>query len=107
MFYGRRMGYGMCHGHGGGYERVVARPAVPSGYRYLGPCRCGYGPHAYYETPEGRVVSPYEMFHPKYNAPQTKEDLEMEKRYIEDEIKYFQERLNEIEERLKEKKEEE
>jgi len=30
------------------------------GLRYVGPCRCGHGPHAYYVTRDGRTVYPYE-----------------------------------------------
>jgi len=30
------------------------------GLYYVGPCRCGHGPHAYYVARDGRVVYPYE-----------------------------------------------
>ncbi|MGQ9706945.1 MAG: hypothetical protein ACUVWP_08130 [bacterium] len=105
MYYERRSGFGLCHRHGYSYEGRVARPAVPSGYRYVGSCRCGFGPHAYYETPEGRVVSPFEVYSGFYRGGSIKENLEAEKKYIEDEVKYLEERLKELEERLKEKEE--
>ncbi len=36
------------------HERHAA--FVPGEYRYLGPCRCGFGPHAFYRDPSGRIV---------------------------------------------------
>ncbi|MFB0559781.1 MAG: DUF5320 domain-containing protein [Candidatus Lokiarchaeia archaeon] len=35
---------------------------IPAGYRYVGYCRCGYGPNAYYQTPNGNMVPAYQMF---------------------------------------------
>lgn len=29
---------------------------APEGWTYVGPCRCGWGPHAYWRTPEGEIV---------------------------------------------------
>ena len=100
MYYTRGLGLGFRHGFGGWYDRRVARPTTPSGYRYVGPCRCGNGPHAFYETPEGRVVPAYEVFSSGYTVPYTREDLKAEKRYIEEEMKHLEERLNEIKDKL-------
>lgn len=30
--------------------------AEPSGMRYVGPCRCGRGPHAFYRNAKGNLV---------------------------------------------------
>jgi len=67
--YGRGFGRGggYSHGRGGGYGygRGVAAataPSVPSGYAYIGPCRCGYGPNAYYRDPTGKVVPAADVF---------------------------------------------
>ncbi len=31
-------------------------------YRYIGPCRCGFGPHAFYEDTEtGKIVHAWEI----------------------------------------------
>jgi hypothetical protein len=35
---------------------------IPAGYRYVGRCRCGYGPNAYYQAPDGSVVPAYQIF---------------------------------------------
>lgn len=34
----------------------VAEADLKRGLVYVGPCRCGYGPHAYYRTADGRIV---------------------------------------------------
>jgi hypothetical protein len=48
-------------GRGGGFRQGLGfRREAPAaaGYEYVGPCRCGYGPNAYYRDSAGRVVSP-------------------------------------------------
>ncbi|MEX2725174.1 MAG: DUF5320 domain-containing protein [Candidatus Freyarchaeota archaeon] len=45
--------------------RTVQSPPstmIPAGYRYVGRCRCGYGPNAYYQAPDGSVVPAYQIF---------------------------------------------
>lgn len=47
---------------------------APAGYRYVGYCRCGYGPNAYYQTPDGRVIPAYQLYtggvpQPQYSYP--------------------------------------
>ena len=62
-------GYGRGFGMGRGYWSWCARgrdiwPAygqlaaddVSGEATYVGPCRCGFGPHAYYRTKDGRLV---------------------------------------------------
>ena len=31
-------------------------------YRYVGPCRCGWGPHAYYVDERGNLVHAWDLF---------------------------------------------
>lgn len=33
-----------------------SQPEVKSSLTYIGPCRCGWGPHAYYRDQEGRII---------------------------------------------------
>ena len=40
----------------GGYRPPTWGAVEVGGYRYLGPCRCGFGPHAYYLDERGRPV---------------------------------------------------
>ena len=37
-------------GYGRGW--YSPRMTVSSGYTYIGPCRCGTGPHAFYQRPK-------------------------------------------------------
>ncbi len=32
------------------------QPDANSSLTYIGPCRCGWGPHAYYRDQEGRII---------------------------------------------------
>ncbi len=43
-------------------RKIQSAPPTPTGYRYIGRCRCGYGPNAYYQAPDGSVVPAYQIF---------------------------------------------
>ncbi len=36
--------------------------AAARGYRYLGPCRSGLGPFAFYISPDGRIVHAWQVY---------------------------------------------
>lgn len=40
--------------HGGRWWQLPV--GAPSGYTYIGPCRCGTGPHAFYQDRSGRII---------------------------------------------------
>lgn len=42
--------------------RTWPAATAPTGYRYLGSCRCGFGPNAYYQDPGGQVVPAAGLF---------------------------------------------
>jgi hypothetical protein len=61
--YGR--GYGLRGAYGRwypGWQTVAQYPPTQltveeqKGAVYVGPCRCGFGPHAYYRLSDGRIV---------------------------------------------------
>ena len=55
-------GYGRA-GRGLGYGPGVGRVAqAPAGYTYMGACRCGHGPRAYYQDASGRVLPASQVF---------------------------------------------
>jgi hypothetical protein len=92
-------------GRGRGFWRYHYTPSTVGGrYRYIGPCRCGTGPHAYYEDESGRIVHAWDLYRmpiatttdKTYLADRLKE-LEEEKAIIEDEIAEIKKRLNEME----------
>jgi len=85
---------------------------TPAGHDYLGPCRCGFGPNAFYRTPEGRIVHASQLFfpmagpatsYPPTTVPPTLKPEE-EAKLLEEEAKAIQEELKRVEERLKELK---
>ena len=92
--------YGRGRGRGGYGLGIQA--ATPAGYTYVGPCRCGFGPHAYYLNAQGQVVPattawawPVQAAQPGEPAPRPSEieQLRAEKAELE-------RRLSELEERL-------
>ena len=81
-----------------GHRRFLRdRCFVPESYEYLGPCRCGYGPHAFYRTPAGNITGAP----PLYGSPTKPEE---ETKYLEEEAGALKEELKRIEERIKELK---
>jgi len=74
---------------------------APSGFHYAGPCRCGGGPHAYYQDASGRIAHASEVFYGGYTpAAPAKEDLEYELQALKDEKAVLEKRLKEVEDRL-------
>lgn len=59
--YGMGRGYWRAYGEGvrRGYRdrpRAIGPDSGVPGYEYVGPCRCGWGPNAYYRTADGRIL---------------------------------------------------
>lgn len=83
-------------GHPQGYASVVG---APKGAAYVGPCRCGRGPRAYYRLADGEVVHAASL-------PYAKETEEARPEPTHDgsetEVERLKDRVHELEERLKE-----
>lgn len=77
-----------------------------AGHYYLGPCRCGFGPHAFYRTSDGRIVRASQLFHPIAGPAAIFPPMkpEEEAKLLEEEAKALREELSRVEERLKELK---
>ncbi len=92
-------GYGHRHGWGGwgGYGRRWWPPASVEGYTYVGPCRCGWGPHAYYVDSSGRLVHAWDVFSGR--APVSFQEAELEA--LKREKEELEKRIRELEEKLK------
>jgi len=76
--------------------------AAPSGYTYIGPCRCGQGPHAFYQDERGRIIHAWQLYQGLVPPP-TKEDLRSEIEMLKEEKAQLEKRLEELEKMLKEK----
>jgi hypothetical protein len=92
---GRGMGAGGGWGGGGMGRGQGALPVQsPSGYSYVGGCRCGFGPNAYYQDTQGQIVPSRALFTGVAQTPGELERLRAEKADLE-------RRLGEMEERLR------
>lgn len=113
-YYGRHFGHGPGYGYGAYYD-PAGQVQSPEGYIYLGPCRCGFGPHAYWKDRQtGRVFrgSPgyAGWFRPGYGWPVQEpsvEDLSSEINWLKQEKEELGARIKELEETLKKKYKEE
>lgn len=77
---------------------------------YIGPCRCGFGPNAFYVTPIGTIAhawetlglvpylgAPYAAPHPPtLTSAQEIGLLERQKRWLEDQLRRIVSRLEEL-----------
>jgi len=77
------------------------------GYQYIGPCRCGFGPHAYYLTPSGRIVHAWQLYHWKRSPEWTAEELKVELEMLKKEKAELEQRIQELEKQIQENKLEE
>jgi hypothetical protein len=84
----------MC-GHG----RRWRSPVAPRGYTYVGPCRCGFGPHAFYQDPQSRVVPAHHLYCRHGHQP-TNEDLKAELEALKHEKEELEKEIQELEKEL-------
>ncbi len=94
-------GFGPCHGYG---WRNALNSWETEDYEYLGPCRCGHGPDAFWRNKKtGRIVRgfpPYFQEKPEGSAEELREELEFfrrEKEKIEKRLAQIEEELSRIE----------
>ena len=91
-------GYGYGRGsRGAWWGGAAVSPAA--GYTYLGPCRCGTGPHAYYQDANGQVLTAAQVFRPAQPAAARVTQTELER--LRAEKADLERRLAALEERLK------
>ncbi|MBS7626508.1 hypothetical protein KEJ51_05665 [Candidatus Bathyarchaeota archaeon] len=74
------------------------RRLTPIGYYYLGPCRCGFGPHAYYEAADGRILhaSQIPLATPTLKPEEESKLLEEEAQNLRYELSRIEKRLSEL-----------
>jgi hypothetical protein len=101
--YGRRW-----FGFGRGWWSWPASGLATAGYRYIGPCRCGWGPNAFYQDASGRIVHARDVYRwggPVVSTP-LREELKEEFEFLKARKEDLERRLAELEKRLKEETEE-
>jgi len=104
--YGRGgAGYGWGYGYGRGWGWVgPAVPQVPEGYRYVGACRCGWGPNAFYQDASRRIVHARDVYRWGGAAAPTptQDDLKAELEALKEEKQELEKRIAELEKQSKE-----
>jgi hypothetical protein len=96
-------------GRGRGFWRYFPVSTVGGRYRYVGPCRCGLGPHAFYvDEKTGALVHAWDLYrgHVPYVGTDERRYLEETIRELEEEKKMLEEELARIKKRLDELKKE-
>lgn len=80
-------------------------PVAPIGCEYIGPCMCGFGPHAFYTTPEvihaSQVFTPFTPFPLEIPEEEELEMLKEESDMIEMELTRIKKRIEELEKEVK------
>ncbi len=123
---GWRRGWGFGGGWGRGWAWWIGPQyisnAAARGYTYIGPCRSGVGPWAFYMSPSGQVVHAWQVFGsnmpswpwsspwaawpwtgstspvaPSIPTSSEKNMLESEKEYLKRELQEIERRLSELE----------
>jgi hypothetical protein len=94
------------------HNRIYWGPSVPAeqvspdeiakGAVYVGPCRCGHGPHAYYRTADGRIVHASSR---RFETNATTPEPEPARDELREELESLLSRVRELEEKLKAKSE--
>ncbi len=103
-YYGAGRGYGYGFGPCNGYGWHNAPDSWETeDYEYVGPCRCGFGPDAFWRDKKtGRIVRgfpPYFQEKPEGSAEELREELE----FLRREKEKLEKRLAQIEEELSRK----
>jgi hypothetical protein len=99
----KMLGYGRGW-HRGRFWRYAAVSA-PEGCTYVGPCRCGFGPDAFYQDKSGRIVHASQIYRRGIPSTLTREDFEAEVNQLKAEKAELEKRIMELEKHLKAKKE--
>ena len=96
------LGYG--RGWHRGYRSWRQFPVgAPEGYTYIGPCRCGFGPDAFYQDKSGRIVHASQIYHRGIPATPTEEEFEAEVDRLKEEKTEVEKKIKEIKGHLKAK----
>lgn len=85
------------HGFFRGHFRCHFTPRINTiykggSYKYIGPCRCGLGPHAYYLDENGNLIHGWEIFDRDFEGDR--------KKYLMERIKYLEEEKKRLEKEL-------
>ena len=85
------------------YSRAHAVPVLSDEkYEYVGTCRCGLGPHAYYRDKKtGNIMPAVAVYGYDTSAVSYETELSDRLKYLEEEKKYLEEEIKKLKESLK------
>jgi hypothetical protein len=97
-FFGRGGGFGYRY-----FARFQNVPVLDNEkYEYVGTCRCGLGPHAYYRDREtGNIVPAVAVYGNVPNESEYENEIKDRLKYLEEEKKYLEEEIKKLKESLK------
>ncbi|MEM0343729.1 MAG: hypothetical protein QXU73_05730 [Thermoplasmata archaeon] len=81
----------------------AAETDLKKGLVYVGPCRCGHGPHAYYRTADGRIVRASTLPFPGQASVAPERNGELSEDELKAELQRLRERVLELEKKLAER----
>ena len=91
----------MYRGNRGNFRLISQGVTIPIQDHYLGPCRCGFGPHAFHEMHDGRIAHVSQLYHSqeqtKLNREEEVKQLKLQAIAIREELKFIEKRLTELE----------
>jgi len=87
--------------YGSGWH-IKNRMPVPQEYDYMGPCRCGRGPHAYYRDWRGRSVHAHCIPWWEISGQNPDIDYRAELDALKEEKRHLEQRIQTLENELKE-----
>lgn len=93
-------------GYGRGWHHWQLGVIAPSGYTYIGPCRCGTGPHAFYQDQSGRIVNAWQLYRSGIPPVLAREDLKAELEALKEEKAQIEKRIAALEKEIEKDKEE-
>jgi len=101
-----------CYGHWGlgkGYGHFKGWYPPPEGYTYLGPCRCGFGPHAFWqEKVSGRIFRGFPGWQPGLRFDSRRDEvLQAELNRLKKEKEELEKMILDLEAELQRRKEKE
>jgi len=75
--------------------------SVPEGFTYIGPCKCGFGPDAFYRDKSGRIIHASQFFHWGIPPTTSTKSIEAEVNQLKVEKEELEKRIKEIEDQFK------
>lgn len=78
---------------------------IPAGYRYVGHCRCGHGPNAYYQTPDGDIIPAWQIFtgrNSQTSYPTVSVSSSDREKMLKERLERLQEEISEVTNQLEE-----